>query len=150
MAPRPTEADLATRPIMNRAPHSVPNNVPLSLPYTEAVAAHPDGAERGTQWSPYGIFQPRVYRGGHDPASVAGDGLMHTERGDYFDASPNPWPNNGQFDRPNGFFTGLLRLAPHTSAHPGRTMPTGAGPTMLFRAPPIFSIQQQPISAVGV
>lgn len=149
MAPRPTRADLATRPIINRAPDSMPDRVPLSVPY-DGAARLLLNSEVGQDWSPYGTRHARPYFGGHDELSVRGRGVMQHAQAGTYDASPNPWPNNAQFDRPNGFFTGLLRMQPHTSAHPGKSNPTGAGPTMLFHAPPVFSMQTQPISAVGV
>lgn len=149
MAPRPTKADLATRPIINPAPDSMPDRVPQSIPYEGAAEILPN-SEVMQDWTPYGTKQARPYFGGWDPLSQAGRGLMHTAQASLYDASPNPWPNNAQYDRPNGFFAQLLRLQPTTSAHRGRTQPTGAGPTMLFHAPPVFSVQSTPIPAVGV
>lgn len=150
MAPRPTAFDLETRPIINRAPNTHPDSVPLSLPTCGPAALVPDSEEM-TQWSAYGIFRPTPYFGGHDELSVEGRGIMHVPYATLYDASPNPWPNNGQFDRPNGpALARILRLRPTTSAHPGMSMPTGGGPTMLFRAPPVFSMQTKPIPAVGV
>lgn len=149
MAPRPTKSDLATRPIINRAPDTGADRHPLSIPYDGAARIIPN-SEVMQDWTPYGHKQARPYFGGHDPLSRAGHGLMHTAQAGTLDKSPNPFPNNGQFDRPNGFFAGLMRLQPHTSAHKGQTNPTGAGPTMLFHAPPVFSVQSTPIPAVGV
>ena len=104
-----------------------------------------------TAWSPRGTFVPIVFRGGYDPLSLAGEGIMHVPQADLYDASPNEFPNNGQWDRPHGIaFSGVIRLPRRTSAHPGFMMPTAPGPTMLFRAPPIFSVQTRPIPAVGV
>lgn len=148
MAPPPTAESLATRPIINRQPHSIPNNVPLSVPVERAAALAPD-METMTQWSPYGIFRPTPFRGGYDELSEDGRGMMANPQASLYDASPNPWPNNGQFDRPNGFIH-IIRLKPDTSAHRGFSHPTGPGPTMLFRAPPVFSLQTQPVPAVGV
>ena len=148
---RPTAEDLATRPIINPQPHSITEQVPLSLVPHGAARLVPD-MEEMTQWSAYGIFRPVPFFGGYDELSEEGRGVMHVPQAGMYDASPNPFPNNGQFDRPNviGITAAFLRLAPHTSAHPGFAMPTGAGPTMLFRAPPVFSIQTKPIPAVGV
>jgi hypothetical protein len=107
-----------------------------------------------TQWSPFGQFNAQPYFGGHDELSEMDPraSLMAVPQADTYDASPNPWPNNGQFDRPNsiGLVGAILRLRPHTSAHPGYANPTGGGPTMLFHAPPVFSLQTKPIAAVGV
>lgn len=99
-----------------------------------------------TQWSPFGMFQsmPFIKRG----KGVVGSATIR--KTDFYDASPNPWPNNGQFDHPNGYFAQLIRLRTHTSAHPGANLTTGGGPTMYFKAPPIFSMQTKPIAAVGI
>lgn len=105
--------------------------------------------ETMTQWSAYGIFNPTPFRGGYDELSLEGRGMMANPQATLYDASPNPWPNNGQFDRPNAYMQ-IMRLKPTTSAHRGFAQPTGGGPTMLFRAPPVFSLQTQPIPAVGV
>lgn len=150
---KPTPDDLATRPIMIRNPDSRPNDVPRSIPVYEPARLIPD-SEAMTQWSAYGQFNPRPYFGGWDELSQDDPraSLMAVPQADFYDASPNPWPNNGQFDRPNsiGLMGILLRLRPHTSAHPGFAMPTGGGPTMLFHAPPVFSLQTKPVPAVGV
>lgn len=103
-----------------------------------------------TEWSPYRSREAHPYFGGYDGL---GGRMMHVAKADIYDASPNPWPNNGQFDRPNGLFSifaGRMEKRHETSAHPGYTVPTGPGPSMLFHAPPLFSIQQQPIPAVGI
>lgn len=149
MAPRPTKQDLATRPLINRAPDSMPDRLPLSVPYDGAARIIPN-TEVMQDWTPYGHKMARPFFGGWDPLSLVGRGIMQTARAATYDKSPNPFPNNGQWDRPGGFFTGLLRLQPHTSAHKGQVNPTGAGPVMLFHAPPVFSIQSTPIPAVGV
>lgn len=108
-------------------------------------------AETPTHWSPYSFTVPTPYLlRGHDGLSGA---LMSVEQADLYDASPNPFPANGVWDEPNAWHgvMGLLRLPPHTSAHPGLTLvsdpPT---PTMLFQAPPIFGLQTVPIAAMGV
>lgn len=144
---RPSTAELATRPIINRAPNTHPNEVPRSRTVDRAAMLIPD-TETASEWTPYGTFYPEVYRGGYDGL----DGrLMQVAQAGIYDPSANAWPNNAQWDRPNGFFANLLRLKPDTSAHPGKTMPAAApGPTMLYKAPPIFSVQTQPIIAVGV
>jgi hypothetical protein len=106
--------------------------------------------EEGTDWSPYGTRPKVPYFGGHDGLQGR---LMAVPQSDTYDASPNAWPNNGQFDRPNsiGLLGLMLRLAPHTSAHPGFAQNTSRGdPTALFNAPPVFSLQTTPIPAVGL
>lgn len=148
---RPTAEDLATRPIANRAPDTHPDNVPLSIAQYGPAAILED-SETATQWSPYFQAIARPYFGGWDELSRHGNGIMHVAQADTYDASPNPWPNNGQFDHPGSIaMVGIMRLRPHTSAHPGATMSTKRGdPTSLFRVPPIFSMQTTPVSAVGV
>jgi hypothetical protein len=130
------------RPIWPRNPWpNIPR--PLSNFYNGAASIVPQ-TETASQWYPYGQYQPEP----HIPQMPAS--LMAVAQADFYDSSPNAFPNNGQWDRPNGFFAGLIRLKPHTSAHPGKTNPTGAGPTMYFHAPPVFSLQTKPIPAVGV
>lgn len=139
---RPTAEDLETRPINYRNPVAI-REYPRSIPYYGA-ARIPPNMEVPSQWSPYGTFQPEPY------AEDMPQSLMSVVQAETYDMSPNPWPNNSQFDKPNGFFGALLRLQPHTSAHPGKSFTTGPGPTMLFHAPPVFSLQTRPITAVGV
>lgn len=131
------------RPIMPRAPVPFGREYPRSRVVYGAAAIDP-ASETPTQWSPYGEFVPHPYM-----KDMPGS-LMAVAQAEMYDASPNPWPNNGQWDRPGGFFTNLIRLVPHTSAHPGKNMTTGAGPTMYFHAPPVFSMQTKPIPAVGI
>lgn len=106
--------------------------------------------ENPTRWTPFGIFNPRPYFGGWDGL---GGALMHVEQADMYDVSPNPFPANGVLDQPGaaiGAVAGLLRLEPTTSAHPGNSLSSGYGPTMVFQAPPVFSMQTRPIFALGV
>lgn len=130
------------RPIWPRNPWpAIPR--PLSNFYSESRSLDlPDAPP--SQWSPFGLFQSIPYF--KDPPASA----MKIRRTDFYDASPNAWPNNGQWDKPNGYFASLLRLKPTTSAHPGLSLKTGGGPTMYFKAPPVFSMQTKPIPAVGV
>lgn len=150
MAPRPTPEDLATRPIINRAPDTMADRHPRTA-MVDAPARILQNSEVMQDWTPYGHKSAAPYFGGHDPLSKAGRGIMHTAYAGTVDKHANPFPNNGQFDRPNAFWAGLLRMQPHTSAHPGASMHAEApGPPMLFHAPPIFGLQVQPIPAVGV
>lgn len=137
------------RPISPRNGFGDRNNYPLSRA-VYAPAELPPNMEVMTQWSPYGTLYAQPYEGGHDPLSQAGHGLMQVPQADLYDTSPNPFPNNGQYDRPNFFPALLLRLKPTTSGHKGFSQPTHPGPTMLFHAPPIFSVQTTPIPAMGV
>jgi len=136
------------RPIWPRNPWpDIPRPLSNFYPETRSLDISVDGRLPDgppTQWSPYGIFQSIPYF--KDPPYSA----MKIRRTDFYDASPNAWPNNGQFDHPNGYFAQLMRLKPHTSAHPGLSLKTGGGPTMYFKAPPVFSMQTKPIPAVGV
>jgi hypothetical protein len=79
--------------------------------------------------------------------------MMTVSQADMYNSEPNPWPANATADYPNAPYAAahdLLRLAPTTSAHPGASMSSGPGPTMVFHAPPVFSMQTTPIVAVGV
>jgi hypothetical protein len=130
----------------------MPDNLPRSVQVRAPARLLPE-TEEATQWTPYFLAVARPYYGGHDELSREGRGLMHVPQADLYDASPNPWPANGQFGSPNGIgllLAPILRLRPHTSAHPGATMPAVPGPTMLFRAPPPYGTQTRPIPAVGV
>ncbi len=147
---RPTEADLATRPIVNRNPWKQGAHWPLSVPYLNSPARILEGSEAGNTYTPFGTVDPAPYLGGHD--ELHGE-IMHVSHADTYDTSPNPWPNNGQFDRPNsiGLLGLLLRLDPTTSAHMGAQGSTKRGdPTSLFNAPPAFGTQTTPVPAIGV
>lgn len=128
-----------------------PRNAPSSLrssrtaPVGGAAKLQPN-SEVPTTWSPYGTFVPAPYHEGM-PASLMAVAQAHT-----VDKAANPFPANGAWDVPNAqhAVAGIMRLKPTTSAHPGLTMATGAGPTMVFAAPPIFGYQTKPIMATGV
>jgi hypothetical protein len=142
------------RPIWPRNPWpDIPR--PLSNPYFSKNSDIPLEDAPPTQWSAQGLFQSIPYKKGQfgigpDPRIPDGATALAVRDTDFYDASPNAWPNNGQWDRPNGYFAALLRLKTHTSAHPGKNMTTGGGPTMYFKAPPVFSMQTKPIIAVGI
>jgi len=142
------------RPIWPRNPWpNIPR--PLSNWYPEKLSDIPVADAPPTQWTPQGLFQSVPFMKGNlsigpDPRNPDPVTRNSTRRSDFYDSSPNAWPNNGQWDKPNGFFAELIRLRTHTSAHPGANLTTGAGPTMYFKAPPVFSMQTKPIPAVGV
>lgn len=109
--------------------------------------AQPYNMTTQTGWNPYeGVTVPAPYLGGWDGL---GGQLMHVPQADTYFVGDNPWPVNGVDDQPNAAFN-LLRLEPTTSAHPGFSNPTGASPSMIFAAPPIFGLQTDPIPAYGV
>lgn len=147
-------AETDDRPIWPRNPWpAIPR--PLSNYYTEKNSDIPVEDAPPTQWTPQGLFISTPYKKGSrsilpDPRNPEGITALAARDSNFYDASPNAWPNNGQWDKPNGFFAELLRLRTHTSAHPGMNNPTGAGPTMYFKAPPVFSMQTKPIPAVGI
>jgi hypothetical protein len=131
----------------NAYPRGVPVYAPAMLPMgtenpgstlpSDGFSAHPN------------IVIVDVSFGDHD---ALGGRLMAVSQGDTYDASACPWPAAGVYDQP-GAQVGILplvRLQPTTSAHPGLASATGAGPAMLYRAPPSFSAQSVPIPALGV
>jgi len=142
------------RPIWPRNPWpDIPR--PLSNFYSDQLSDIPLEDAPPTQWTPQGLFVTTPYMKGArpigpDPRNPDPETRVATRRSDFYDASPNAWPNNGQWDRPNGWFAELIRLKTHTSAHPGKNLTVGPGPTMYFHAPPVFSMQTKPIPAVGI
>jgi hypothetical protein len=78
--------------------------------------------------------------------------LMAVSQADLYNSDPCPWPAAGTWEQPGGPIaaSAITRLQPTTSAHPGLASATGAGPAMLFVAPPVFTVQSQPIFAVGL
>lgn len=130
--------------IMNRNPFSSNNNS-----HSRAVQSKPQvlpaNNEVGTNWTPYGSMVTHPYMVPM-PYSMMGQAQAHV-----FNSATGTWPANGQADYPNGAQAGpLIRLEPTTSAHPGYTNPTGANPTMVFFAPPVFGYQTRPIFATGL
>lgn len=87
--------------------------------------------------------------GDHD---ALGGRLMAIAQADMYNSDPCPFPAAGTWEEPGGPIaaTQLVRLQPSTSAHPGLALATGAGPNMVFVAPPVFSLQTKPIYATGV
>ncbi len=130
--------------IMNRNPRQYQNNSHSRSNQSKPQVLPPNN-ETGTTWSPYGIFVTHPY---HVPMPYS---LMDQQQASIFQSATGNWPANGQADFPNGQQAGpLIRLDPTTSAHPGFTNPTGANPTMVFFAPPVFSYQTKPIYGVGL
>ena len=115
----------------------------------------PPGMGAPARWTPFGNEQP-AYTGGAAAAAVGYDGLagrmMRVPQADFYNSEPNPWPANGVFDQPGAWHAIIphIRLEPTTSAHPGASISgSPAGPSMLFHAPPVFSMQTKPILALG-
>lgn len=83
-----------------------------------------------------------------------GGRLMEVGQADlYMSAVPGVSPYRaGTWEEPGGPIAAsmLVRLAPTSSAHPGLAQATGPGPTMIFTAPPVFSVQSTPIYALGL
>lgn len=78
--------------------------------------------------------------------------LMEVAQADLYYSPPQPFPRAGTWEEPGAAVAAIniVRLAPTTSAHPGLAQATGPGPTMLFTAPPVFSVQTKPIYALGL
>lgn len=147
---------------INRDPDSqrAGSHLPAYPVYSESRRQPNYGAS--PRWTPFGIDQAPVYdgrgpnAGGRALMAERWDGLggrlMDVPQTDFYNAAPNPWPANGVYDQPSAAIgtIGLLRLQPTTSAHPGASLSSDAGPTMLFHAPPVFSMQTKPILALGV
>lgn len=88
--------------------------------------------------------------GEHDGLQGA---LMRVAQADLYMSSDGRFPRAGTWEEPGGPIAAAgigLRLAPSTSAHPGLATSTGAGPTMVFVAPPVFSVQTKPVYALGL
>jgi len=128
-------------------PASVPVYGPGGIPpgMTNPGSTQPSGGFRA---APVFVASPPVF-GTHD--ALHGD-LMRVAQADTFNSAVGPWPRAGVWDQPNAGIaaSAITRLAPTTSAHPGLAHSTGAGPTMVFVAPPVFSVQSRPIYAVGL
>lgn len=122
---------------------------PLSRAVYGPAALPGNAGNAPTEWDEHkGVVQSRPYFYGHDELHGR---LMAVSQADLYNSDPNPWPANGVNDQPNAAFH-LIRLTPHTSAHPGASLAgvAGSGPTMVFHTPPVFGLQTTPIWAVGV
>ena len=119
-----------------------PGPRPRSVPISDAPVGLLPGSESSTGWTPFAHTVPEPYLVDL-PFS-----MMGTELGSFYDASPNPFPANGVDDQPNARFD-VFRLEPTTSAHPGLSLSTGPGPTMIFTTPPVWGLQTVPIYATG-
>lgn len=78
--------------------------------------------------------------------------LMEVSQADLYTQPPQPFPRAGTWEEPGGPIAAsmMVRLQPTSSAHAGLAMSTGAGPAMVFVAPPVFTVQSKPIYALGL
>lgn len=139
-----------TAPTRNDYPLSVPvygpNGLPMSMENPSSVAA--GGGYRAV---PLDAGLAAGNFGRHDGLHGR---LMEVSQADTYNSARGPWPRAGTYEEPGAAVAVLqmIRLAPSTSAHPGAGIGVGGGPgpTMLFQAPPVFSIQTRPIYATGL
>jgi len=129
---------------------------PLAYPVYAPQLIAPS-QENPSSTSSYGGYRAVPLQVDVQPSFGDHDGLhgrlMAVSQADTYNSEPNPWPAAGVYDVPNGQIAvmEMMRLQPTTSAHPGLSTPaSGGGPTMVFRAPPVFSAQSRPIYALGL
>ncbi len=136
-----------TAPCRDAYPYSVAVYGPAELPQSMTNAGTTQPSD-GFRAAPGFTFNPPVF-GRHDGLQGR---LMEVSQADLYYSPPQPFPRAGTWEEPGGPIAAsmLVRLEPTTSAHPGLTQATGAGPTMVFVAPPVFSVQSKPIYAVGL
>ncbi len=136
-----------TAPTRNAYPFSITEQGPQRIAPAEANPGSTLPSD-GFRASPSFIYlQPSFGR--HD--GLRGR-LMEVSQADTYISPPQPFPRAGTWEEPGGPVAALqlVRLAPTTSAHPGLSQATGPGPTMIFTAPPVFSVQTRPIYALGL
>ena len=142
--------------VINRDPDSQRAGSHLPAYPVYAPEARQENMETPTKWSPFGTFIPQFSGNGRAAAAKRWDGLagrlMDVPQADFYNSEPNPFPASGVWDVPNAQMAVLRlpRLRPTTSAHPGASLSTGADPTSVFHAPPVFGLQTKPITAVGL
>ncbi len=137
-----------TAPCKNAYPYSETVYGPAMIPMgmTNAGTTEPSS---GFQAAPQNTLFNRPTFGRWD--GLAGR-LMEVSQADTYTSPPQPFPRAGTWEEPGGPIAAsmMVRLAPTTSAHAGLTQATGAGPAMLFVAPPVFTVQSKPIYALGL
>lgn len=137
-----------TAPTKDAYPASMTVYNPAGIPY---AMENPGSTLPSDGFSAEPSFiQVNVSFGRHD--GLAGR-LMEVSQADLYTSMPaQPFPRAGTWEEPGGPIaaSAIPRLDPTTSAHPGLAQATGAGPTMLFIAPPVFSVQSKPIYALGL
>lgn len=136
-----------TAPTRNAYPYSVTVYGPQKIPLANDNPGSTQPSD-GFRASP-SFTQANVSFGHHDGL---GGRLMEVAQADMYFSPPQPFPRAGTWEEPGAAIAvmRLTRLAPSTSAHPGLMGATGAGPTMIFTPPPVFSIQTRPIYAIGL
>jgi hypothetical protein len=136
-----------TAPTKDFYPLSRTIYAPQGIPESQVNPASTSGWG-GYKAEPTPVY-PNASFGRHD--GLHGE-LMAVSQSDFYNSDPCPWPAAGTWEQPGGPIAAskIPRLQPSTSAHPGLASATGAGPTMLFVAPPVFTVQSQPIYAVGL
>jgi hypothetical protein len=136
-----------TAPTKDAYPFSVTTYGPQKLPPSNENPGTTTPSD-GFKAAP-GYYQVNPSFGRHD---ALGGRLMEVAQADLYYSPPQPFPRAGTWEEPGAPIAALqlVRLAPTTSAHPGLSQATGAGPTMIFNPPPVFSVQTRPIYAVGL
>lgn len=137
-----------TAPCRNAYPYSIAVYGPQALPPSNDNPGTTQPSDGFSAYPP-NQFDVTVTFGRHDGL---GGRLMEVGQADMYTSPPQPFPRAGTWEEPGGPIAAsmLVRLQPTTSAHPGLAMATGAGPTMIFTAPPVFTVQSKPIYALGL
>lgn len=136
-----------TAPVKNAYPLSQPIYAPQENPM---AMENPGSTLPSDGYSARPSFiHVDVSFGEHD--GLQGD-LMRVAQADFYNSAIGAFPRAGVWDQPGAGIAaaGMVRLAPTTSAHPGLNAATGAGPAMVFVAPPVFTVQSKPIYALGL
>lgn len=137
-----------TAPCRNAYPYSIAVYGPAGIPMG---MENPGTTQPSDGFSAYppNLTAPYPTFGRHDGL---GGRLMEVSQADMYTSPPQPFPRAGTWEEPGGPIAAsmMVRLAPTTSAHAGLAMSTGAGPAMVFVAPPVFTVQSKPIYALGL
>jgi hypothetical protein len=137
-----------TAPCRNAYPFSGTNYGPAELPQSMVNAGTTQPSDGFSAYPPNQMIPTPTF-GRHDGL---GGRLMEVAQADMYGSFVQPWNRSGAWDQPGAGIAaaGIVRLAPSTSAHHGLAQATGPGPTMIFTAPPVFSVQSVPIWALGL
>jgi hypothetical protein len=139
-----------TAPTKDNYPHSLPEYGPQGLPLSNENPSSV-AAGGGYRADPLPVLVEGGNFGRHDGLKGR---LMEVAQADTFNSAVGPFPRAGTYEEP-GAATAVLqlvRLQPSTSAHAGAGIGVGGGPgrSMLFVAPPVFTLQTSPIYAAGL